>query len=316
MMKTKTWLKRVTAVAAALVVVQAGVAWAEDNPWTLRLGVSYRDFDDLEIKTGNFSNLGQANNAPFGVQNVTTVVGNPLNAPVILDYVRVKDASDGIDSSDKWAPIIGFGYELTPAEKTLGLSLVGNFQYYNFGASSSASGRVGAPGSFTVEQYQHWWVDTDSPPDFVPDTLTPGVLLVGPQLPGTSFSVRSKFDMDLYVFDLGVQARATLKRFNITLALGPTLTIADAESSLSQQASWLAQGPGLPASSYRRKNSDSDLEFLPGAYGAIGVIWDMSEAWSLGLECRYDYVSGDAGTDQVKMDLSSFSGIARLAYQF
>ncbi len=312
-MKTKTWLNRVIAVAVA---VLTGAAWAEDNPWTLRLGASYRDFDYIKIKTENFNNWGQANNAPFGVQNVTTVVGNPLNAPVILDYVRSKDGSDGISSNDKWAPIIGFGYELTPADKTFGLSLVGNFQYYNFGAGISASGRVGAPGTFTVEQYQHWWVDTDSPPDFVPDTLTPGVKLLGPQLPGTSFSVRSKFDMDLFVFDLGVQARATLKQFNITFAVGPTLTIADAESSLSQQASWLAQGPGLPAGSYNRKTKDSELEFLPGAYGALGVIWDISAAWSLGVECRYDYVSGDAGTDQVKMDLSSFSGIARLAYQF
>lgn len=316
MMKTKTWFKRVVTAAAVTVAVQSGVAWAEGNPWTLRLGASYRDFDDIEIKTGKFNNWGQPNNAPFGVQNVTTVVGNPLNAPVILDYVRAKDSSDRIDSSDKWAPIIGFGYEMTAKEKTLGLSLVGNFQYYNFGASSSASGRVGAPGTFTVEQYQHWWVDTNSPADYVPDTLTPGVKLLGPQLPGTSFSVRSKFDVDLYVLDLGIQARATLKQFNITLAFGPTLTITDAESSQRQSASWLAQGPGLPAGSYGRKTSDSDLEFLPGAYGAIGVIWDMSASWSLGVECRYDYVSGDAGTDQVKIDLSSFSGIARLAYQF
>lgn len=311
-MKTNTWLKMMMATAA----LQAGAVWAENSPWALRLGVTYRDFDDIEVKGGAFQNWGQADTPPFGVQNVTTLVGNPLDAPVILDYVSASEGSGKIDSSDKWSPIIGFSYELPPQREWLGLSLVGNFQFYRFGASSSASGAVGAPGSFTVEQYQHWWVDTDSPADNVPDFVTPGVRLLGPSLPGTTFAVRSKFDMDLYVFDLGVQARATMKRLNVTIALGPTLSIADAESSQSQYASWRAQGPGLPASSATHKTSDSDLEFLFGAYGAVGLTWDITKSLSIGVECRYDYVSDDAGTDQVKMDLSSVSGILRLAYQF
>lgn len=312
-MKTKIWLKRMMALALA---AQAGVACAGDSPWTLRLGVSYRDFDDIKIKSANFRNWGQPNDAPYGVQNVSKVVGNPLNAPVILDYVSGQGGSDRLDSSDKWAPVIGFAYELTPPDKAFGLSLVGNFQYYCFDTGSSASGAVGAPGTFTVTQYQHWWVDTSSPSDFIPDILTPGVPLVGPPLLGTAFSVRSRFEMDLYVLDLGVQARATLKPVNLTLALGPTLSMAGAESSQIQQASWLAQGPGLPAGAYAKKSSDSELDFLPGAYGALGVTCDLTASWNIGIECRYDYVHGDAGTGQVKLDLSGFSGIARLAYQF
>lgn len=312
-MKTKTWLKSMIAIAVA---VQAGASWAGDSPWSLRLGVSYRDFDDIEIKDVNFGNWGQSNSAPFGVQNVTTVVGNPLNAPVILDYFRAPSSSSGVDGSDKWGPIIGFEYAPVSSGSWFGLSMVGNFQYYCFGASSSASGSVGSPGSFEVEQYQHWWVDTDVPPDYVPDTLTPGVLLADGQLLGTSFAMRSKFDLDLYVFDLGLQARATIKRINVTLALGPTLSIVDAESSQTQQASWLAQGPGLPAGSSNQKTSDSEFDYLFGAYGALGVTLDITKSWSIGVECRYDYVHDDAGTDQVKMDLSGFSGIARLAYQF
>ena len=312
-MKTKNWLNSMIAVAVA---VQAGVAWAGDSPWRLRLGASYRDFDDIEIENVKFGNWGQSNRAPFGLQNVTTVVGNPLNAPVILDYVRVTGGSNGFDSSDKWGPILGFEYAPVADNSWFGLSMVGNFQYYSFDASSSAAGAVGSPGPFEVEQYQHWWVDTNKSPDYVPDTLTPGVLLADGQLLGTSFAMRSKFDLDLYVLDLGLQARATIKRINVTLALGPTLSIVDAESSQTQQASWLAQGPGLPAGSSNQKTSDSELDFLFGAYGALGVNLDITKSWSIGVECRYDYVHGDAGTDQVKMDLSSFSGIARLAYQF
>lgn len=312
-MKTKIWLKRMMALALA---AQAGAACAGDSPWALRLGVSYRDFDDMKIKGANVRNWGQPNDAPYGVQNVSKVVGNPLNAPVILDYVSGHGGSDRLDNSDKWAPVIGFAYELTPPDKTLGISLVGNFQYYCFDTGSSAAGSTASPGTFTVTQYQHWWVDTSTPPDFIPDTLTPGVLLTGPPLLGTTFSVRSRFEMDLYVLDLGVQARATLKPVNVTLALGPTISMASAESSQTQRASWRAQGPGLPAGTHASKASDSKLELLPGAYGAIGVTCDLAESWNIGMECRYDYVHGDAGTSQVEMDLSGFSGIVRLAYQF
>jgi hypothetical protein len=244
------------------------------------------------------------------------VVGNPLNAPVILDYVRADGGSGGFDSSDRWAPIVGFDYDLTPQCDLFGLSLVGNLQYYGFDAGSSAAGTVGAPGTFTVEQYQHWWVDTDAPPDAIPDTLTPGALLLGPPLLGTSFAVLSSFDMDLYVLDFGLQVRLRGGPARMTLAVGPSLTIADADSSQTQQASWLAQGPGLPAGTYAGGSGDSDLDFLPGAYAGLGVILDLSASWSIGVECRYDYVDGDAGTDQVEMDLSSFSGLVRLAYQY
>jgi opacity protein-like surface antigen len=315
-MKTKIWLKRLATVAVAM---QAGVTWAGESPWALRLGVSYRDFDDIEFEGGGFRNLGTAANptGPYGVQNVTTVVGNPLNAPVILDYVSASASSNGLDSSDKWGPIIGFGYDLTPqCKRGLGLVLVGNFQYYHLDVDSNASGTVGAPGGATVRQYQHWWVDTSVPADFIPDRLTPGVLLVGPALPGTTFAFRNEFEMDLYVLDLGLQARATVDPVSFTLALGPSLTIADAESSQHQQASWLAQGPGLPAGGYARKTSESELDFLWGVYAALGVTVDISDSWSLGLEYRYDYVSEDAGTDQAKLDLSGSSGILRLAYRF
>jgi opacity protein-like surface antigen len=120
-----------------------------------------------------------------------------------------------------------------------------------------------------------------------------------------------------------LEGRATVDRFNFTLALGPTLTIADAESSRAMQASWVHQGlPGLPdsgvpAGSYAPGGSDkSDIDFLLGAYAAVGVTLDISTSWSLGVEYRYDYVNGDAGTSQAELDLSGSSGILRLGYRF
>ncbi|OGV76432.1 MAG: hypothetical protein A3K18_12760 [Lentisphaerae bacterium RIFOXYA12_64_32] len=319
----KTWLKILVGVA---VVVQAGVAWAGDGPWTLRLGASYRDFDDVDFKGVDFRNLGTALNpaGPYGVQDVTTVPGNVVGTAVILDYLRWNGSSAGVDRDDKWAPVIGFGYDLRQAGK-LRLALVGNFQYYHLETGTYASGNAVVHDGFSLEQYQHYVVDA-------PGTLIPG-LAVGGVTPGTIFAVRNQFEMDLYVLDLGLEARTTMDRFNFTFALGPTLTITDAESSQRQQASWLAQGPGIstpgpvlpcppqplpqPAGgSYAREESESDTDFLLGAYVALGVTVKVSTSWFVGLEYRYDHVSGDAGTRQAELDLCGSSGILRLAYRF
>lgn len=302
----KTWVQALTGVA---LVVQAGVAGAGESPWTLRLGASYRDFDDVTFEATDLRNWGRSNTAgPYGVQNITTAPGNPILAPVILDSVTWEGGAESIDSSDKFGPIIGFRYDLTrPCWARL--ALVGNVQYYNLGTEAAASGSAVAPNGFALAQHQHFVLDTLG-------TLTPGAVLVGGPMPGTTFSARSEFDMDLYVLDLGLEARATVSRVNFTLAVGPTLTITDTDASQMQQASWAAQGPGLSAGGYSQESSDSGTDALLGAYGALGVSFDITTSWGVGLEYRYDYVGDDAGTDQAEMDLSGSSAILRVTYRF
>ena len=303
-MKSSTWLKRMVGMAVA---IQAGVVWAGDGPLTVRLGVSYRDFDAVSFKGGEFPNWGTQFNpgGPYGIQNATVL---PLGVPfVILDYVRYNGSAEDVDSGSKMAPVIGFRYDLAQMGK-MRLALVGNFQYYNVDFEANASGASGAAGAFTHEQYQHG-LKLDG-------TLLPGVGIVGVR-PGTTFSVTNQFDMDLYVLDLGLEARTTMDRFNVTLALGPSLTIANTETSQSQQASWTAQAPALAGGTYASAAaSDSNTDFLLGAYAALGVTYDITQSWSIGLEYRYDYVSDNAGTSQAELDLSGSSGIIRLGYKF
>jgi opacity protein-like surface antigen len=313
----KTWLKTVVGLTVAM---QAGVAWAGESPWTLRLGLSYRDFDDVAFQNVDFRNGGRNNivGGPAGVQNVTTLPGSMTDVSVVLDEVRWNGGSEGVDGSDKFAPVIGFGYDLMQSGR-IRLALVGNFQYYRLRMEgSSASGATGAPGSFTLKPYQHWWWDLDN--SGTGETLSAGQPYTGTPFTTTSFSVRNRFDMDVYVLDLGLEARATVSRLNVILALGPTLTIADAESSQRQSASWDAQGlpesPSVPAGSYSQGSSESNTDVLPGAYVALGLSVDLSAAWSIALQYRYDYVSGDAGTSQAELDLSGSSGILSVSYRF
>jgi opacity protein-like surface antigen len=302
----KTWVQALTGVA---LVVQAGVAGAGESAWSLRLGASYRDFDDMSFEASGLRNWERSNSAgPYGVQNITTAPGNPILAPVILDSVRWDGGSSSIDSSDKWSPVLGFRYDLTrPCWARL--ALVGNAQYYRLGTDAGASGSAVSPNGFDVQQHQYFVTDTQG-------TLTPGAVLVGGPMPGTGFSARNQFDMDLYVLDIGLEARATVSRVNFSLAVGPTLTIADAESSQMEQATWASQGPGLAAGGYSQDRSDSATDALLGVYGALGVSVDITPSWAIGLEYRYDYVGDDAGTDQAEMDLSGSSGILSVTYRF
>jgi len=301
----KTWLKK---VAVILVAVMAGGAWAGESPWTLSLGASYREFEDVTFGTSEFRNWGQHNGAgPYGVQNISAAPGNYPNN-VILDEVRYDGGEGGLSSSDKLAPIIGLRYDLHQTGRVR-LAIVGNFQYFRVDVGSDASGSADAPGDFTVNQYTHsvlpdgTVLESDLPPDF-PES-------------GTFFSVRNQFEMDLYVLDLGLEARTELGcSLNLFAACGPTLTFADAESSQSQSMRWKDQGPGLVGDSHTQEDSDSSSEFLLGAYVALGVSFDLTESWSLALECRYDYVNGDAGTDQAEIDLSGYGAIVSLRYQF
>jgi opacity protein-like surface antigen len=302
-----TWLKR---MATVLMALHVGAAWAGQSPWTLRLGMSYREFDDVSFSDSVFRNWGQANGAgPWGVQNILTAPGNPIGDPVILDEVMGGGGSQEMDNDSRFAPILGLRYDLYQTGR-IQLAVVGNFQYFRIGADGDASGSASAPGDFTDNQYQHYVLD-------LAGTLTPGAPLIGPALPGTAFAVHNQFDMDLYVLDIGLEARTELGCFvNVFLALGPTLTFADADSSQSQEASWQAQGPGLPAGSYEQESGDSSSDFLLGAYAALGLSFDLTESWSLAMECRYDYVHGDAGTDQAEVDLSGYGGAVFLQYRF
>ena len=303
----KTWLSKMAMAA----VVLAGTAGAGESPWSLRLGVSYREFDDVSFSGGEFRNWGQSGGAgPYGVQNITTALGAGFLDGIVLDEVSGGGGSGEIDTDNKFGPIIGLRYDLQQTGRVR-LAIVGNFQYYRMDVGSDASGSTTDPGSFTVNQYVHTVVNP------LTGAMTPGAPLVGPALAGTTFALRNQFDMDLYVLDLGLEARTDLGCFvNLFVACGPSLTFADAESSQSQEAAWLAQGPGLAAGSYTEESSDSGSDLLLGAYAAVGVSFDLTESWSLALEARYDYVDGDAGTDQAEVDLSGYGAIVSLSYQF
>lgn len=315
----KTWQ---AALIGALVLIQSSIVTAGedtamrdtsvDGRWSLRLGVSYRDFDNIKFGDGEFRNFGQQEGeGPFGVQNISSETAFPDFGLLNADYVRYNGGGSGdFDDTDHLAPIIGFRYEFAPSGNWQ-WSIVGNFQYYNLESGNGASGSSEDPGDFTYAQYQHFVGFGIIFP--IPE----GDLPNDPPEPGTTFSVRNKFDLNLYVLDLGVEGRANWDNFHLSAAVGPTLTIADMDSSQTQSASWAAQGVDLlPAGSYSEKIGDSETKIMPGVYGAVGATVDLSDRWSVGVEGRYDWVSDNAGNGQADLDLSGFSGIVSVMFRF
>lgn len=300
-------MNKLTKALVGVLLAQAVAATVAAEGMSLRLGMSYRDFDAAEFGAVAFRGAGTQANAvgPYGVQNVMAVLGAPLGTPFTIDYVRLNDANTGFGSRDNLSPVLGFENDLG-IHAGLALSLVGNFQVYLLDSRSGYAGNSAAPGNFAFEQWRHFVVAPGG-------ILSPGAFLVA--APGTTFSARNAFDMDLYVLDLGMSARTTGSALSFTVAAGPTLNITRTITSQRTQVSWPAQGL-LAAGTQTESVGDSSEKLLLGLYAALGLAYDLSEEWSVAGEFRYDYIDRDAGTSQADMDLSSGSGQITLRYRF
>jgi len=313
----------------ALLAQAVAVSAADNNGWSMRLGASYRSFQDVDFNSVPFRNWGnQAGvTGPFGVQGyaLNPVYGLPIPAlppaPKIVVVVPVQEVmynggTGDIDSEEGFAPVIGVAKELVQVGPFI-LSLAANLQYYSPESDSTERGNMVDAGNFTATQYTYnLWTFGGVPPDML--IFSGGVAV--PPIPGsgTQFSLQNRFDMDLWVLDAGLEARTDFDCFSLNLALGPSLNITNVETSQTQQASW-AGIPGIDAGatgSYSQKVTDRETDFIPGLYGAIGISFNLNEKWAVGAEYRYDWVNEEPGTDQGKIDLTGSSAQLKVTYKF
>jgi hypothetical protein len=312
------WLTKATAVG--VILGQVLTVSAADGAMRLRLGASYRVFDDVDFGQVAFANWGTQSNptGPYGVQGVTNLVGAPVGTPVTLDYMRFNGSDVGVESDSAWAPVLGLSWDVLE-EDDWTWSVVSNLQAYGVDAGDTAQGDNAAGGNgFDLERYRHWVL--------AGGVVSPGLAVPGPGAGGTAFAVRSEFELDLMVLDLGLEARKRYRNFEFTTAAGPTLNYSYCDTSQREMVSWAAQAGGLvPAGAYMVMHEESDRDLNVGVYGSLGLNVRMGGGVStgsrccpvtLGLECRYDYVPDDVGTDLAEIDLSGFSGQVRLVFEF
>ena len=282
--------------------------------WRMSLGVSYRDFKKLEFQAMSLRNGFGANDGTsggrVGIQGydaaTLTAYGVvppvfPLSMPISVDMATFQGSREKADSSSAIAPVIGLERALSMDDNRI-ISLVGNLQYHN----------VSTEGSSNVVASSDTHLFFLPGPTFTPPTATGGV-----QNPGTNINIKSKFDMDLFVFDLGLKVATNnaTSNFDWYAAAGPTLAIANSDASLTENETWAPITPLDPGAAVAT-HKDSGLDMAIGVYGALGMEYRLNKNWSLGLEGRYDAAFSKIGNDLAKLDLNGPSLQLKIIYAF
>ena len=219
--------------------------------------------------------------------------------PLAVTVVKYDGGASRSHSGYGHEESIGFNLGLSAnlwQDETLSLDAVTNFQYFSI--SSGAKGAFNGSSSAYTEYYF-----TGSVP--APDTDPSDIIY---NLRG---SYRSRFDLDLFVFDAGLSLGYTAcDNLTLYLAGGPTLSIADMESS-----SFAAVGDGNTKLAARRDRKN-EIEFEWGLYAALGAAYQFDETFGLAAEFRYDEAFGTVGTRIAKQDLDGWGGMIKLLVSF
>jgi len=293
-----------------------GAARAQE--WKLGLGVTYRQFDDVEfisLPARDFGDLSfifrDGALLDYTPANLAAVIGDLPSQTGAINVVEDVIVTNGyfgmdesVDTSESFAPVLTAEY-LFMTEERLTLSAVANFMYFNVDVDAMSA--MGLSNTATFNQY--FVVSGDVAP------LPNGV---GSPYSGltTTGSVSNEFSMDLYELDLGLKVAYSFDfSVDIFAAIGPTLNIVDVDAAVSEVATYSAQG-NAGGAFYTQNASDGVTDVLFGVYGAVGgQVW-FSENLGFALEARYDEVFDEVDTDFAELDLSGLSGVAKFIFRF
>ncbi len=312
----------VTAEEAPAVTAEEAPAFESDNDysgdWSISVGLSYRNFHrptlkggttpaaegyvmdeaDGSLKEATQENLDSAWNARYpGLEGVQHLTFGDINSFAASGHGSYADR-------ERIAPVVGFSTSLW-AKDALDLALVGNFQYYTMDTKLQGKGSDSA-GSQLYDRFV----------SKINGTLTPtsgeqSKLDSSSSHDGTvNLASKVNFDMDLYVFDLGLSLGYNLDNgLRAFVAAGPTLSLADMESS-----AYNSVGVGSGKDSYFGR--DNENEFNWGLYASAGAGYWFNETIGISAELRYDKAFGDVGTRYASQSLNTFGGMLKMQLRF
>lgn len=288
------------AVASLAITSYAAEQTVSVENFTIGLGFSYRNFHSITLKGASMAPLNgfvltdPANGIDAdSVQTDPSKYGNDLLPGGVYLPVRAwRVQADGFNANgngdlgfqESLAPVLSAALPLYQNE-SLTLRAVANFQFYDFDTA------LNARGNGTASYWEHFiangnFVQLDQP-DMVIQTIEMA-RNIG----------KTKFDMQMYVIDLGVQgAYNVYDNLNITLAAGPSLSLADMESSSG----------GLKSNGH---------DWIFGIYASIGAEYWFNEKYGLSFDFRYDEAFKHADTKYADLNLDSWSGMLKFLVQF
>ncbi|GEM_PF-5632932 len=295
---------------------------ASDSDWVVTFGISYRNFKNPELKSGASSSFEDfiLNDADGMYYNAGTPASPNQDAMKAAWDARFPGVTSGVrqmtfgsfngaqfskngsyGNADQIAPILGFEKGLWEKDE-LDVKLVGNFQFFTMDSGAKGSGAASIS-----DRYDYWvarsaaGINYNTISKLAPSSSVAGTVPV---------SASVDFDMDLYVFDLGLNAGYNFDNgVRGFVAAGPTLTLADMNSSSSVT---VVTGNGIGKNS----DSDDDLEFNLGLYVSVGANYWLNESIGLSGELRFDRGCGDVGTRYFSQNMDTVGGILKLQYRF
>jgi hypothetical protein len=178
------------------------------------------------------------------------------------------------------------------------LSLVANLQYFSMDSASRSSSFSGGDEYTRLMNVMYGLPSGAEYDDVVGETNYTNYL---------SGSARSKFAMDLYVLDLGLSLNYIFENgLQAFVAAGPSISLADMESSSSAAIAGLAGGSAR----------DNDIDYVLGIYASVGASYWITEKVGLSLEVRYDEGFNDADTKFVSQNLDGIGGMVKCLFRF
>ena len=276
---------------------------AEAGNFSLNIGMSWRNFRATKFRgttppgyKGVFSR-SDADGMVGDYNSNFSHIGSTHRDEAVIVYKDAgkQERKKDVDTSDKFAPAIGMGYQVWQKD-SLALSAVLGFQYYELDKDSS--GIQGGEHS----SYQ---------------TIIPGI----PAAPERdshetdyiSSGARTKFDMSLYAFDLGLRFDYSLiASCRLFAAAGPTLAFADMESTNSHHVIRNADGARLASD----RDSSNSRDTIWGLYASCGAEVMFTKHFGASAEIRHDNAFDSLDTKYVVQPLDSFGGMVKLVWRF
>ena len=273
--------------------------------WFFTAGVSFRNFDKPEFKVtggGSFTDLLSLKGSLVSPtnENLAAAVKDKLGTVRPTGVTRLTFASGSssdatstgsYSDAEKLGGTIGV-FGSVWSDGALDLGFVSNLSFYEL---DSASRHLhGGDVTFTAYDYMVGW---NNGRYTINDLKMPAT---GNVVDASSvFSAgKSKFDMQLWVLDAGLNLGYNFDNgLRTYLAGGPTLSIADMESSC-------------------RGHHANETEFNWGLYVAGGASYWFNESVGLAAEVRYDDGFGSIGTRYVKQSLDTLGGNVKLMVRF
>ena len=316
--------KKIVSLLVGALITYSCAASAED--WELSIGANYRNFKGIEFK--NFA----VNSGAFLDGSITGIdtdndqiddlwlykVASSLQQVDVanldeITYTQAAVEAGNVDIDSGVGLVLKGCYDL----KTAGDF---NFKLELSFTTAYTSDRSNPDISVNTLGFNLGEVWNNSPfpgggpiPDQL-EKLSSGFTEMGIVMDGNGLVfARTSLDLSLYTFALGLSGSYSMNDFSVFIAGGPSVSLVDFDLNTEINGIWK---DGSDTFYSQRVKEDNSLKCRAGLYAEVGLKYQISEHWAVGVVGRYDYIPTKVNTDLVRIDLSGSSVQGMVSYTF